>query len=493
MRYLRSRRPRPYLRKRKKNFIPLIIFIFFVGLVLWTGKILFSAIFSGVRTETVSAKIKIFDGRAEFSLAETDTWSPAYTDQKFFKGDKIKTSTSTRVSLEMFGGNMLFLDSNSEIEFLELEQNYSGEKNIHIKIYRGQIWGRISESDFGKDKNSEFVILTDRVKTKAKGAILNFSVNDNQDSIRVVKGHIAVDVFLPDEKTKNINLSVGQKLIINPKNIQNIGDGQEVVEILDKGFIESEWHLKNLEHFFPQEVGQIRRNIEISYQNSVEKKEVVQDIPESEDIKSPEILSPVDGTVIPASEDLVQIIGTAPENAVQITVNNYTLSKFRPGDRKWSYFAAKKFGTLLPGKNTFSIVAISNDGKKSKPTLLNITYEGTVKNTSLIKKTNNVANDINFKKPIILKPFIANKTDVYQTSASVVTISGEVDPQTKSVEVNGFRLEKFKPGDIRFSYIANANYGNLKKGDNIFKVVAIGPNGQIAESQIKIFYSPIEK
>ncbi len=82
--------------------------------------------------------------------------------------------------------------------------------------------------------------------------------------------------------------------------------------------------------------------------------------------------------------------------------------------------------------------------------------------------------------------------DIHQTAASVITIVGEVDATTEAVEVNGFRLRKFEPGNTTFSYIANAAYGNMKEGENTYTIRAFGPKGVMSETSIKVHYAPVE-
>ena len=72
------------------------------------------------------------------------------------------------------------------------------------------------------------------------------------------------------------------------------------------------------------------------------------------------------------------------------------------------------------------------------------------------------------------------------------SITGDVDSTTQAIEVNGFRLQKFSPGDTSFSYIANATYGNLREGLNTFTIIAFGPSNQQSQSEVKIIYTPLE-
>ncbi len=290
----------------------------------------------------------------------------------------------------------------------------------------------------------------------------------------------------------------------------------DVLEIIDNDFIKSEWHLKNLEQFFQTEASEIRRQIEIDTQKkeALKKAEALasgedgDDLETSDEMESPKFLSPAEGERIPAEKESIQVEGIAPEKAVQIIVNGYTLTKFEPGDRKWTYFAAKKFGTLIEGENLFSVVAVSREGKKSQPAVLKIFYDGTT--TITPNTTEDSTPDAtppeptssinNFIAPEIVNPIVADPTAPYQTSAAVVTIKGLVDAKTNSVLVtnmsidpdNHFKLAKFKAGDTEFSYIANANYGNMKKGENIFAIQAIGPDGKSATTNVKIFYTPLD-
>jgi len=489
MRFSRGRRRRSvnFARRKRVNFVPLLVILTLIFLFFWTGKMLFGVLFGGDRNEIASVRLQILNGRAEFSLAENvETWTPAYSDQTFLAGDTIRTIGNSRVSLEFLGGNVVFLGPETEFKINELEQKSSGKKIFLANLKKGQIWARVSDDDFGADQKSQFTIETDKLKLYVRGTIFSLSAIDIQNVVRLIKGNVDVDILDGKEKPQNVKVGVGQKLVVNEENLQKIKNGEDVLEIIDNEFIESEWHLQNLNRFLPQEAAQIRRRIEISAV-----KTPVMGNPEGGEMPSPVIISPKDGDQIPANLENLVIEGTAPENTVQIVVNDYTLTKFLPGDRKWSYFASSKFGTLVAGKNTFTVIAISRDGRKSNPVSISVFYTG---EDATPKKDLNEAleSSINsFSAPVVLKPTVFSHDEPYQTSAPVVTISGLVDPKTNAVEINGFKLKKFTPGQTEFQYIANANYGNLKIGENPFKIVAFGPDGKTSETEIIIHYSPI--
>ncbi len=80
---------------------------------------------------------------------------------------------------------------------------------------------------------------------------------------------------------------------------------------------------------------------------------------------APTITEPMDGMIIPLSESMVTIKGTAPEGAQKIIVNGYTLTKFYPGNKTWIYYAAPKYGTMTEGPNYYTAVAVDKNGNQT--------------------------------------------------------------------------------------------------------------------------------
>ncbi len=508
-RFLRRRRRSRYGRKPQKRFLPLVIGVGIIFFILWGGGKLISGLFSDGRSESIVAEVEILDGKAEFSLAENENWTAAYSGQKFFTEDSIRTGSKSQAVLEITGGNTIFLDENSEVEFVELEQKSANKKNILLKLNKGKLWAKVSDDDFNNDSKSRFEIETPRFVLHVRGTVFAVSSGSSQDTVRLVRGNVDVDVKENDNIVKNLKVGVGQKLIVSNETLKKIKSSMDVLEIIDSEFIESEWHIQNLAKFYPQEAAQIRRRIELSAAGEEKKKEETEK--KEGEIDAPEILEPADAARISGNVDTVKIEGTAPPEAAQIVVNGFTLTKFQPGDRKWTYFAAKKFGTLLPGENTFSVYAVSRDGKKSNETKVVIFYEGAdaaaptestpapitppAPTPTAPPATPQPTSSPDFKAPAVTKPAILGSGEIYETSADVVTISGTVDPKTNMVKVNGYQLKKFKAGDTEFTYIASARYGvrsNLKEGENNYEIMAFGPDGKISSTVVKVIYTPVK-
>ena len=507
--YSRARRQRP-LGRKSKNFLPLLVFLVIIGLLVWGIIKVFSSLFNGEQSNSLSAEIQILKGQSEFSLPETENWTPAYSEQKFFTGDSIRTKSNSKAVLNISGGNTIFVDENTQLEFINLEEKASNYKNIILHVKEGQIWAKVADEDLNLNPKSKFEVTTTKFNLHVRGTVFNINTSSEKNTISLVKGSVDLDILgATKEDFENIKVGVGQQIVISPSTLDDIRTGKDVLEIIDPSFIESEWHIQNLGKFYPQESAQIRRRIEITAAKEVqeENKEAQNEgLEESSSLERPQITTPQAEATIPSSEDVLKVEGTAPPEAAQIVVNGFTLTKFQPGDRKWSYFAAKKFGTLVPGENTFSVYAVSRDGKKSEPSSVKIVYEGTPQNTFIqdlqsaspiaVPATSPVVTtktEGNFMPPLVTKPEAIPNGGSYKITEDVLTLSGTVDPKTNAVLVNGYKLKKFSPGQTTFTYIASARYGvrsNLKEGENKYEILTLGPDGAQASTTITVTYTP---
>lgn len=61
--------------------------------------------------------------------------------------------------------------------------------------------------------------------------------------------------------------------------------------------------------------------------------------------------------------DEVLLEGKTPTVTDSVSVNGYKLSLYTPGKDFWNYYASTKYGTLRPGRNTYTIVTRNKEGK----------------------------------------------------------------------------------------------------------------------------------
>lgn len=493
----RGRKRRGYWQKRRSrnSIFPILLTAIIVGgIVLWIGKTLWQFT-STIRSEQTSSLMNIVQGSVEVSLADTNEWTTGASDTKFITGDKLRTQNNSEASLTLFDRSIIFLNENTEVQIGDLTKNSKGRQTANIKLIKGELWVNVDETSF-QNKGSSFVVETPTSDIHVRGTLFDVKVSETQETIRLIRGKVDVDVYTAEERKapQAISVGVGQKLVLNADTKQKIQEGQEVLSSVDNSFTETDWHLDHLEQFFPEEASQIRRRIEIATPTPPisTTEEETDNTPTDESLTPPTITTPADGEVIPAQATDIKVEGTAPPEAEFITVNGYTLTKYIPGDRKWSYFASTKFGTLVPGENTYTVVATTRDGRKSPESSIKITYEGIAPVAETPSTDASTSTNPDFAAPVITRPATGSFNDAYQTSSQIITITGLVDPKTQSVEVNGFKLRKFRAGKTEFSYIANANYGNLREGENTYTVTAFGENGVSASTSVKIIYTPID-
>ena len=318
-----------------------------------------------------------------------------------------------------------------------------------------------------------------------------------------------------DEVVNRVTVSVGQQIAVNDTTAAMLEPAAEL-EIIDPEFLDSEWHLRNLEQFDPEGVAETRAKIEarnapiVVPEEETPEQRLDSDAPLNPELEAPVLLSPASNAVIPASQSSITIEGTAPEQAFQIQVNGYTLAKFQPGDRKWTYFAATRFNTLNPGENLYQVIAIDRQGQRSPVTELRLTYEGVapapvtpapipeaevpVETEAPQIEAPAEVSDV-FPAPRVTTPalFAEDPNATFQTASDRVTLFGEVPVGTNAVKVNGFQLRQFEVGDTNFQYtaIALGVNGNMQEGENTYNIQALGPDGKFSETKVTVFYSPM--
>ncbi|MBI2634792.1 hypothetical protein HYW82_03950, partial [Candidatus Peregrinibacteria bacterium] len=78
----------------------------------------------------------------------------------------------------------------------------------------------------------------------------------------------------------------------------------------------------------------------------------------------------------------------------------------------------------------------------------------------------------------------------YRVTSRVATLTGGISGAAKVI-VNDYTLQKFKAGDVSWSYFANADFGLMKVGENIYQVYAVDAAGNKSEPlTVKVFYTP---
>lgn len=194
------------------------------------------------------------------------------------------------------------------------------------------------------------------------------------------------------------------------------------------------------------------------------------------------IKSPVgSGETLTTALQEIEITGEAPTGTVGVEVNDYKLQLFKPGAKTWSYLASTLLGNMKPGENIYSVRAIDEAGNKSEPRRITIVLSGDM-----------VANDESSSSPPPLKqnppltPGILSVQKpaagtVFDTSEREIVLEGLTTDATHSISINGYTLSLYEAGKTTWNYIASVELETMKRGKNVYRVVARNAGGEILD------------
>ena len=236
---------------------------------------------------------------------------------------------------------------------------------------------------------------------------------------------------------------------------------------------------------------------------SVTRSITVEKIPDA--LAGPEVTSPAKTNEMyrTNAQELV-LRGTSPEGATGIMVNSYKLQLFSPEKGTWSYLASQSLGNLQPGENIFDVYALDAAGRKSEPARITIVLGGG--EDGVIGNTASSAAATASAKPVIDPATLPTNAPLAAGTLSVTgptpgtthtetgtgfLLEGKTSNQTASLWVNDYQLQLYKPGQTFWNYIASVEYANLKKGENIYKIVARNEKGEIVDMiEYTVTYEP---
>ena len=213
----------------------------------------------------------------------------------------------------------------------------------------------------------------------------------------------------------------------------------------------------------------------------------------------PEITSPAtEGQTYRTQSEEFVIQGTTDANTVGISVNDYRLQLYQPGEQAWRYLASTRIDNLQPGRNVYEIRAINNGGYVSEPATIIIMLEpgeeGVIADDSEPEDPENPdAEDTEPEQPDpstlptndpltpgILGITAPNDGSEYQADGEFL-IEGSTSTETYSIWVNDYQLRLYEPGKTFWNYIADPELNTLKPGRNVFRITARNENLEILD------------
>ncbi len=191
------------------------------------------------------------------------------------------------------------------------------------------------------------------------------------------------------------------------------------------------------------------------------------------------------------AEELI-LRGGAPKGAVGIMVNDYKLQLFDPAKGEWSYVASLRLRNMVTGTNTYDVYALDAQGKKSPAARLTIIQGGegadgvvSTASSAAVGSSAAGAGPLPQNAPLLPGTLLINLPEPGTTHTETGTgflLIGSTSPKTASIWVNDYRLQLYKPGKESWNYIVDVAINNLKKGRNVYKVIARDGENQILDA-----------
>jgi hypothetical protein len=203
------------------------------------------------------------------------------------------------------------------------------------------------------------------------------------------------------------------------------------------------------------------------------------------------IKSPVgSGKTLTTDQAEIDISGEAPAGTEGIMVNDYRLQLFKPGSQTWSYLASTSLGNLKEGPNAFSVYALDADGNKSSArsiTIILSTGTGSVSDavaTPPLKQNAPLT-------PGTLSVDEPGPGTSGETAQNEVVLAGKTSGDTASISINGYSLSLYIAGKTTWNYIASLALSTMKRGKNIYRIVARNKDGEILDVlEYTLTYNP---
>lgn len=213
-------------------------------------------------------------------------------------------------------------------------------------------------------------------------------------------------------------------------------------------------------------------------------------------VDAPRFKSPVgSGETLKTSQSEVEITGEVSAGIASVVVNDYKLQLFKPGARTWSYLGSANLGNMKPGLNVFTVYATDADGNKSPSRSITIDY------TPSSVSTNTGTTAVSSSQPALkqnppLTPGVlvvdkpASGTSA-ETSENEIVIEGRTSADTASISINGYTLSLYLSGKTTWNYIASTELTTMKRGKNVYRIVARNASGEILDVlEYTITYNP---
>lgn len=408
------------------DYVMPFLIILCIGVIIILAYNLYNA-FTGSDVKK-SAYLHILSGSAKMKTWGTNDFFNLTADAVIMQGDEVQSSSDGKFIVEFFDGTLLRMDGNSAVAFTSIDSG--SDPAITLGLNSGRIWVNKVYRDTSK------TLVT--VNTKNLGVV---SSKGNIFEIENDGGDEVVRVFSGDGKDLDINVmdKEGKKVV----ETDTLGVGQEIS--VNAAALVKYWAYQS-----PSVINAISDTF---------KKTDFYLWNEYEDKSPTKFEKSMDGDkFVKVEPQVVPVVALSADGTVPST-------NVAPGTTPAT--GAVTPGTAPTTPATVAPAAVAPQDPKlavSKlpaPTILSVGG--------------------------LTKP---DKDGVYTVSANPAILKGDVSTGTVKVSVNGLELKKFKAGNKSWAYYANADYGYMKEGENIYEVYAIDDKGNKSPAlKFKVIYT----
>lgn len=450
--------------------------------------------------------LEIESGSAKAMTSGGSEWRSIPSNINLYAGERVRTQSDGRLSLDFFDGSQARLDRSSQLGFDELSEDGATSK-VGVTLYEGNLWVDTQESP----GFTEFAVKTDQFVANASGTAV-FSITA-PETLHVLNGVVSVDVVDGEEVLKTLTVGVGQQLVLTSSVVEDVKEGfdQSLVFALDDSFKTSNWYRWNVkedgelvdeqESDTDEEADELDSTDleDASPADEVEVEEEETEEAEEEEIDEndktppavPQFSDPGLNDDVITLEDTVQVLtGTVSKDTHAVIVNDYRLSRYTPGDTTFTYTANIDFNNLEAGENKYEAYALDKAGNESEIGIITLILpedlveeeeeeEASEADTSSDESTSTSTSEptggVSFDSP--------NGGADLATSETSFVLEGTVPSNTAKVLVNDYQLQAYEAGDTSFKYNAKASLGTLEIGEvNLYKVEAYDEDDELIGS-----------
>lgn len=381
---------------------------------------------SGGGGEKVAAQLVIEQGGTVNVGLDGGLMQRAVSGLPMHEGDKISTSAGGHAQLTFFDGTRIRLDEQTELT-LDRNRKSDDEGTVHVNIAHGGVWidtTAAAQQSIVIDRTLTTTAFTATVPTSVQALI--------EDRFVAVLSADDEDISVATRSPKDeIDIGEGQQLSLPAKIEEKLTHYRTAVTpaLLARSFII-----------------QSKRMAPTGSGSTVGSGAL---IPTGSDTLT--LLAPPENATITAPTVVVQ--GKAGTMVNSVRVNGY-LATIDPVQRTFREELAMRDAP------TMDILVEALDEK-------GIVLDELTRTVKYVKTT--------AEGPTIVEP--AGNNQVYRTQKVEFVIRGTVPAHTKTVMVNDYVLQLYKPGGLTWSYLASKALTNLKDGSNVFNVIAIDDAG----------------